>query len=132
MKALIFVYAPTSFRIGGDHPLKQLQFGNMKFADCPTVSRPPAGDYQLAGGVYMVYTEADDVHPDVTATSGTRGTHYEIIDLASKDKWPIPPSLGSMATMSGEDYQELVEGIRIKMQQVFENQLIEFTASLTK
>ena len=129
MKALIFVYAPTSFRIGGDHPLKQLQPGNMRFADSPTISRPQAGDYQLLGGVYLVYTDGNDVRPDVTATSGTRGTHYDTIELADKDTWPTPPTLGKL---SGEDYRNLVEGIRTRMQKVFDDQLTAFTASLSK
>jgi len=128
MKALIFVYAPTTFRIAGPHPLKQLQFGK-KFAESPTVERTSAGDYQLPGGAYLVYTDGDDVHPDVTATSGARGTHYDTLELRDKDPWPTPPLVGGVR-MSEQDFQTLKNGILAKMQQVSEDQLKTFTTSL--
>jgi len=131
MKALIFVYAPSTFRIGGAHPLKQLQFGSMKFADSPTVPRPSAGDYQLPAGVYQVFTDSEEVRPDVTATSGVRGTQYDTLELRDKDPWPTPPLIGG-ARMSEQDFQPLQDGIITKMHKVFEEQLKNFTASLGK
>ena len=134
MKALVFVYSPTSFRIGGSAPLKQLQLGkNAKFSDAPTVDRPASGDVQLGGGVYVIYTDADDVRPDVTATSGTRGTHYDILELAGKDKWPDPPSaVGAVPQMSATEYQKLLSGIRERLQGSFDTDLRTFTATLGK
>jgi hypothetical protein len=131
MKALIFVYAPTNFRIAGTQPLKQLQFGSMKFSDSPSVPRPATGDYQLPGGVYLVYADGNDVHPDVTATSGARGIHYDTLELRDKDPWPTPPLVGG-TQMADQEFQPLRDSIRTKMQKVFEDQLCSFTASLGK
>jgi len=128
MKALIFVYAPTSFRIAGPHPLKQIQFGK-KFADSPTVERTPAGEYQLPGGVYLVYADGTDVRPDVTATSGVKGTDYDTLELRDKDTWPTPPLVGG-TQMSQQEFQPLKDAIVAKMQKVFDTQLTTFTTSL--
>lgn len=132
MKALIFVYASTSFRIGGSYPLKQLQLGkNMTFADSATVELSASGDVDLPGGVYLIYTDADDIAPDVVATTGTRGEHYDIIVMTGKDKWPDPPGLtGTEPVMAQDEFQKLVEGIRGRMQQQIDEQIRMFTESL--
>jgi hypothetical protein len=134
MKALIFVYSTTSFRIGGSSPLKQLQLGkNAKFADVSSLPRTPGSDVQLGGGVYLIYTDGDDVRPDVEATTGTRGTQYDILELAGKDKWPEPPSaVGSVPRLTADEYQQLLERIRQRMEQSFEADLSKFTETLGK
>lgn len=132
MKALIFVYAPTSFQIGGPAPLKQLQYGSMTYADSPTITRSASGAVNLVGGVYLIYSDSDDVLPDVAATSGTQGTDYDILTLTDKDTWPDPPPRKGLVTMSEEEFRSLADQVRSRMQQLLEVQLRAFTQSLSR
>jgi hypothetical protein len=94
VKALIFVYKKSAqFTNSGQQPVRRFEPGTTTTFDAAKVALPVGGSSVLDEGIYVVFTDSEKEPPEINAT-GREGTDYDLIEAASKDKWPVPKATG--------------------------------------
>jgi hypothetical protein len=141
MKTIVFVYDQASFQIGGPHPLKQFQSGQkMLFSDAQVAAQPSSTPVGLRPGIYVIFSDADDVRAAITPVDGVPGTNYDLVEYATKDPWPDPPSAtangtlmaAGAPTLTGDEFTKLVASIHAKIPDLVDSDLKIFTDSLSR
>jgi hypothetical protein len=88
MIAYIFVYNPSKFRVDGEHPLKRYD-SQSNYSSAESVIEP-GQEVLIDKGVYGIWSDADDIPPEIQALSGAITVDYDQVNVTGggKDPWP--------------------------------------------
>jgi len=87
MLAYIFVYTPSGFMVTGMHPLKKVEPG-VRY-DSATTAIDGGSHGVVDPGIYAIFSEADDIDPEISPINAAITTDYDLVTIASgKDGWP--------------------------------------------
>ena len=141
MRAIVFVYDQATFQISGSHPLMQFQPGQkMLFGDAQIVAKPCTDAVALEPGIYVILSDGEDVRAAITPIAGVRGTNYDLLEYATKDPWPDPPSAtanetlmaAGAPTLAPEEFTKLLASIHEKIPELSDSEFRIFTESLSR
>ncbi len=110
MKALIFVYTNAQFRITGFSSIRQFPFRSTSFDLAPEVAPGRSGEVTLAKGIYAMFTDNIKVRLEITTTSGTPSTDFDVLVIDDKTIWPDPKlTTDALCTRVYQAFPELVD-----------------------
>jgi hypothetical protein len=88
MRAYVFVYSPSKFKVG-EHALKRFEHGQ-QHDHAPTAIE--AGAEGVVGrGIYAIESDAVDLRPEIHPAESTSTNDYDLLiqpSLLGKDPWP--------------------------------------------
>ena len=88
MITYFFVYAPSKFRVGGEHPLKRLE-SRLGYQSAGSVIEP-GQEKVVDRGIYGIWSDGSNVLPEVAVLTGQLTVDYDQVDIegGGKDSWP--------------------------------------------